>query len=54
MADVTYFLAADTASLRDMPLARFAAIADANVQPVPCVLVLSMRCDVKALYSVPS
>ena len=54
MAAVTYSLACSTAAGTSRPCANPAATADANVQPVPWVLVEGMRSVVYSMNSVPS
>ena len=48
IASVTYDFASAIASAVSMPFARPAAIAEAKVQPVPCVLVVFTRIDVNS------
>ena len=54
MAWVTYSLARATASSTLIPRARPAATAEAKVQPVPWVLVVSMRGAVNSWKRTPS
>ena len=54
MAAVTYVFASDTAPSTVLPRASPAATADANVQPVPCVLVVAMRFAGNSVNAEPS
>lgn len=45
IAECTYFFADAMASVTVIPFARLAAIADDNVQPVPCVFLVTILFD---------